>query len=268
MSKKLRIPGPGDEGDSDNADNPGDPSAGSSGHDSPRELGWDFLFDFRAMAGELEEREGVEEVHWEMNDPVPEFTITTLEHGLGASIPERIKRFYLLTDGLKLTWRMRDSEAGDSEAGGGVEIFDFGTAFGPWLDDLWPTDPDLPESEARQDFLWSLRGFDRVPGPANAPDAPDASSPMVVMCVEEEYPSYDLFLFDPASRDTFLLELDFRGYLHALLETRATHGWQLLALEDPEAAFEAHPTWRPRAERARRHIERLFPEAELPTRKT
>ncbi len=141
---KMVIPGPGEE---------------SSEPDSEQRvlLNWDLLFDFHAMIGELKRTEGIVEVQARMHDPVPTFTIETIEHGLGIRVPKHIRSFYQITDGLEFCWSYERD--GDVVPGGGAHLFDFATVFDNWLDTLWQSSDEQTRDE--QDFLWTLRGFDR-----------------------------------------------------------------------------------------------------------
>lgn len=197
-------------------------------------LGLDLLFDLHAMVGELEQTEGIVNVTSTIHPPVPLFTIHTIEHGLGIRVPARIRSFYMLCDGLEFSW----SYEKDSEIipGGGAHLFDFATVFDSWLDSLWLSEAGMSEEQC--DFMWTLRGFDRTFNADSAvktpgPDALDERE-MVVMCVEEEYPTYDLFVHDPKTRSSRLLDVSFREYFDCLLATRGTYGWQNLLLEDRE----------------------------------
>lgn len=214
MADKMVIPGPG-------GDKPG---SGEERQAEQRELfNWDLLFDFHAMIGELRQIDGIVDVQSTMHDPVPNFTIETIEHGLGILVPRRIKSFYQITDGLEFSWSYERN--GQTVAGGGAHIFDFATVFDSWLDSLWHSESDRSDEE--QDFVWSLRGVD-------AGLEPD-SSQMVVMCVEEEYPTYDLFLHNLDTGSSELLEVTFREYFDCLLASRGTYGWRSLLAEDADA---------------------------------
>jgi hypothetical protein len=228
LGDNVVIPGPGEDADA-----------------QQRELiNWDLLFDFHAMVETLEATDGIVEVRSKMHDPVPVFTIETIEHGLGIHLPARVKSFYQVTDGLEFAWSYEKD--GEVRPGGGAHLFDFATVFDNWLDSLWQTEADHDEDE--QDFYWSLRGFDRG-------CAPQASH-MVVMCVEEEYPTYDLFVHDLEDRSSHLLELTFREYFDRLLTSRGTFGWRALLTEDPACA--SH-----RADEFFEVVERFFPDADL-----
>lgn len=234
VGDKLHIPGPDDEG--------------SARSESRETLSWEFVLDFREMVRELERRDDVVDVEWQIGDPVPTFTVETIEHGLGTTIPRFVKRLYRLADGLHLEWSLL--EDGERKPGGGIGLFDFATVFDSWLDELWTSDPELDPSE--RDLLWSLRGFDARP-------QPDGER-MVAVCVEDvDYPTFDLFLHDLETRRSHLLELDFQDYLRRLLETRGTYGWVHhfadLAEDDPADCR--------RRQQFRRRMARLFPEVDL-----
>lgn len=193
-------------------------------------LGWDLLFDFHAMIEELRATEGIVDVQATIHPPVPLFTINTIEHGLGIRVPPRIRSFYMVCDGLEFCWSYEQ----DSQVipGGGAHLFDFATVFDSWLDSLWLSEASM--SAEQVDFMWTLRGFDRTfYDPALGASAL-AQREMVVMCVEEEYPTYDLFVHDPKTRTSRLLDASLREYFDCLLATRGTFGWQKLLLEDPE----------------------------------
>lgn len=240
MGDKMVIPGPGDDA--------GDGSgAGESGADDGEQrelLNWDLLFDFHAMIGELEQTDGIVEVHAVMHDPVPNFTIETIEHGLGIRVPNHIRSFYQVTDGLEFSWSYEQD--GEVVPGGGAHLFDFATVFDTWLDTLWGVEGERSEEE--QDFLWSLRGFDDGAHPQLAE--------MVVMCVEEEYPTYDLFVHDLSSRRSRLLDVSFREYFDCLLASRGTYGWRVLLAEEGDPHDE-------RAARFYEVAERFFPAKDL-----
>ncbi len=55
------------------------------------------------------------------------------------------------------------------------------------------------------------------------------------MCVEEEYPTYDLFVHDLKTHTSRLLEVSFREYFDCLLASRGTYGWRAMLLEDADA---------------------------------
>jgi hypothetical protein len=223
-------------------------------------LNWDLLFDFHAMVETLKETDGIVNIRSKMHDPVPGFTIATIEHGLGIRIPTRIKSFYQVSDGLEFSWSYQKD--GEVHPGGGAHLFDFATVFDHWLESLWRSDTRHPETNQQEtnqqetnqpdedelDFLWSLRGFDKRCDPQR--------SSMIVMCVEEEYPTYDLFVHDLDQRSSHLLELTFRDYFDHLLTSRGTFGWQALLTED--ADFD-HPM----ADEFFEVAERFFPDADL-----
>jgi hypothetical protein len=208
-------------------------------------LDWEYVYDFREMVRELEASDGIVDVEAHVSDPVATFTIETLEHGLGFEVPRRIKQFYLVADGLSLEWSIERD--GDVVPGGGIELFDFATVFDSWLGELWPTDTD-PDDDG---FLWSLRGL------ADLPDS--GRDDMVVLCVEEEYPTYDLFLHDPEAQHSELMTLDFRRYLDVLLETRGTYGWHHLLSEAPLR----NETQLQRVHHFYETMERHFPDVDL-----
>jgi hypothetical protein len=210
-------------------------------------LDWEYLLDFRQMVHELKTDDAVCNVEWATYDPVPDFTLETMEHGLGLTVPEFITEFYRLTDGLYLSWDRRTNDG--PVPGGGFEVFDFATVFDSWLDTLWANDtPD----DCDDDFLWSLRGIAETPA--------DQMPEMIVMCVEEEYPTFDLFIHDADTFDSHLLGLDFHDFLYALLETRGVYGWPYLVCEDEWA--DNTPQAR-RRDRARHRLEDWFPDAEI-----
>jgi hypothetical protein len=207
-------------------------------------LNWDLLFDFHAMVEELKATDGIVDVRSQMHDPVPNFTIETIEHGLGVVVPDHIKSFYRVSDGLEFSWSYeRDGEV---VRGGGAHLFDFATVFDKWLDTLWGGDEEATDDE--QDFWWSLRGFDEQCHPD--------TREMVVLCVEEDYPTYDLFVHDLDERTSRLLDLSFREYFDLLLVSRGTYGWRDLLTEDVDPDD-------PRAEEFFEVADRFFPEADL-----
>ncbi|MFW5966688.1 MAG: hypothetical protein ACOCV2_04170 [Persicimonas sp.] len=239
MSEKVIIPGPDAASDRQESQEPSSPD------DQPDRLGWEMLFEFQAMVTELRQTEGIVDVYFRRYEPVPDFTIETIEHGLGTRVPDRIKSFYRVTDGLEFGWSY--TVDGETLPGGGAHLFDFATVFDNWLDSLWSVDPE-EFSESELDFFWSLRGFDRL-GDAEA-------GHMIVLCVEEEYPTYDLFVHDLHTRDSKLLELTFGEYIDRLLESRGAYGWQHLLTEEP--ATDSTIT-----DHVFEMAERFFPEADL-----
>lgn len=230
MAKKMTIPGP------EAAEESSSPS-----EEEPKHVDYDFLFDFKAMVSEMREHERIVDIHAQTFDPVPRFTIETIEHGLGIVIPRRIRSFYEVTDGLELEWTYRDDD-GEVQIGGGAHLWGFTRVFDVWLDTLWKT-PD--DADIDEDFVWNLRGFDATHRAE--------SEEMVVLCVEEEYPTYDLFLHDPETSRSQLLELSFVDYFERLLLTRGVHGWQAIYGEEDRRAGEV----------ARELIEQLFGDAEI-----
>lgn len=223
-------------------------------------LGWDLLFDFHAMIGELEATEGIVDVQAHIHPPVPLFTIHTIEHGLGIRVPQRIRSLYLVCDGLEFSWSYEQ----DSQVipGGGAHLFDFATVFDSWLDSLWVSADALSEEQC--DFLWTLRGFDRTfhadsvqQSGAQSDAAALAEREMVVMCVEEEYPTYDLFVHDLQTQTSRLLDTSIREYFDCMFAARGTYGWQQLLLENDAPPKEADPSEFDRV------VERFFPASDL-----
>lgn len=143
--------------------------------------------------------------------------------------------------------------------GGGAHLFDFATVFDSWLDLLWLVGDD-GLSEEQRDFLWTLRGFDRTTH-TRAPQSGEngglvAPEQMIVICVEEEYPTYDLFMHDLKTRTTRLLDASFRDYFDCLLATRGVYGWQTLLLDKEDQQADALHNLLER-------VERLFPGEDL-----
>lgn len=230
MPKKMTIPGP------EGSDEPSSAAA-----DEPESVDFEFFFDFKAMVEDLREHERIVEVQARTFEPVPGFTIETIEHGLGIVIPQRIRSFYEVTDGLEFSWSYRDDD-GEVRAGGGAHLWGFARVFDVWLDTLWKTPED---AEVDEDFVWNLRGFDAA--------HQWETDEIVVLCVEEEYPTYDLFLHDLETSRSQLLELSFVDYFDRLLATRGTLGWQAIFGEEDRRAGDA----------AVEVIEMLFPDTDL-----
>lgn len=249
----MKVPDPAEE---NAAQTPGPVTMKTEERES---LDWDFLLDFRQMVRELERDDDICHVEWATYDPVPDFTLETLEHGLGITVPEFITEFYRLSDGLYLSWDRRTDDG--VIPGGGFEVFDFATVFDSWLETLWPTDPADPPDSCDADFLWSLRGVATPPHASTADDAPTKLEHMIVMCVEEEYPTYDLFVHHPDDFESHLLKLDFHGFLDALMETRGLYGWPYLVVETDLAEESKLTTIQ---QRTRRRLDQWFPEAEWP----
>lgn len=209
---KMVIPGPtGDGGESLQVDQNGE-------KEDENVFDWDFVLNLREMVAELASNDSIVDLSYEIFDHAPAVTINSIEGGLGNKIPKRIKMFYEMTDGFELSWDYL--EDGQKRPGGRCHLFAFTKVFDLWLDELWTL--PVPE-DVDEDFLWSLRGFDR-----QAPGARD----WIVMCAEEEYPTYDLFLYDEKETSFHLLQLSFQDYFKHLLETRGFWGWQYLFAED------------------------------------
>ncbi len=234
--KKLVIPDP-DDGD-DGADT-----------DQTDRIGLEYTFDLRAMIGELEESEAIVDLEAEVGSPVANFTIETMEHGLGTTIPRFVKRLYRVVDGVRVEWSFEHD--GEVEPGGAIHLHDFATVFDSWLDELWTGGEEVDEET--EEFLWSLRGFDAAAEPGD--------DRWTVVCVEDaDYPTFDLFLHDRREHRSHLLSVDFESYLKLLLRTRGTYGWvHALAEVDGEPP--------PYIARWRRHFRetmpRVFPEVDL-----
>lgn len=235
MGKKLHIPDPEDE-------------EGEAELIEGEEVDWDFVLNFQSIVEELKSTDGIVDVEYAHYNPVSNITLETLEHGLGLTVPERIMQFYLRTNGLELHWRAEID--GEVVPGGGFQLLHFEAVFDNWLDELWPVGEELDEET--EDFLWTLRGFDA---------RPDADGRwMSVFCVEDEHPSFDLFLHDPNNYESHLLEVDFPAYLKFLFETRGAFGWVPLVSdidpeEDEQLAAEMERFWR--------IMETYFPRADL-----
>ena len=236
VPKKMVIPGPdGEEGDGGNGEDPVEA-------EEEQHVDHDVLFDFHGMISDLKSHDRVTDVSMTTFSPVPDFTIETIEHGLGITIPKRVTSFYRITDGLEFSWNWLDDD-GQPRPGGGSHLWGFTEVFDVWLETLW-TAPEKAD-DVDEDFLWSLRGLDRIDD--------DETTEMTVLCVEEGYPSYDLFIHDPQTGESSLLALSFVDYFHKLLQTRGVYGWQHIFSED-----EDH-----KGEEARKLIEDLFPDADL-----
>lgn len=244
--KKLVIPDPNDGEGGDGAGEGGD---GGADTQETERIGWEYAFELRAMVRELEEDDRIAEVDAEIGSPVANFTVETMEHGLGQTIPRFVKRLYHVADGVRIEWTLEDGD--EVRPGGGIHLYDFATVFDSWLHELWSGDPELDEETS--EFLWSLRGFDGAPEPEG--------DRWTVVCVEEnDYPTFDLFIHDRTTHQSHLLSVDFETYLEMLLETRGTYGW-VHALADFEGAPPAY------VQRWRRHfretMHEVFPEVDL-----
>lgn len=238
MGNQLQIPGPDDTG------------SDATESVEQKKLGREYLFSLREMVSELDRRDSIVDLDYDFYNHVPEVSLNTIENSVGATIPERIKAFYKLTDGFELSWNYLD-EDNVSYRGGRIHLYDFARVFDLWIDKLWSI--SVEEHPFDEDFLLSLRGFDRI----EAGD--DKTSDWIVVCVEEEYPTFDLFLFDEAETDFYLLNISFENYLRMLVETRGFYGWQYLFVDD-ELLDEA------RIGRVRQFfsvMERFFPDTEL-----
>ena len=232
------------------------PSAGGSAPDvadeEARIFGFEHVVRLREMAEALRKRRGIEQVHLELHDPVPQVVLEALEDGLGLRLPPQITSLYRQTDGFEFRWQWRDDE-GQLRPGGAVRMVGFSTVFGNWLGTLW--DEVEGVDPARLDFIWQLRGIDDTPG-----DSPPGTTPMTVMQMEEEAPSYRLYLHD-LEGGSYPLDLDLYGYVEAALETRGILGWQLLFCTGYD--LDEDPLGLGTPEQVYEQIDRFFPDVNL-----
>lgn len=173
------------------------------------------------VAKSLHETPGISDVVMMFEPPVPEFNITSVENGLGRSLPEDIKAFYRTTDGFKISWSGQTSQG--QPTGGLVHIHDFHTLFGYWFDTLWVEDD--AHTEAHQEFLWSLRGL--------SPGARPHTDQLTTLRLLGDFgPDYALHL--RLQPDQFTpIHLDFSSYVYYGLETRGIHGWRHILSDAP-----------------------------------
>lgn len=169
----------------------------------------------------LHETEGIFDVVMAFEPPVPAFNVTSVENGLGRSLPEDIKAFYRTTDGFKISWSGHTPQG--EPTGGLVQVHDFHTLFGYWFDTLWIHDD--AHSEAHQEFIWSLRGLS--PGPQDAPQE------MTTLRLLGDFGS-DYALHLRHDQDNLSpMHIDFASYIYYGLETRGIHGWRHILSEAP-----------------------------------
>lgn len=214
-----------------------------------------LIEDLRVIERDLLEREDVVDVVLRMEEPAPEFTITTIENGLGRELPRDIKSFYRVLNGFELSWSFVD-ELGLKQPGGHIQIFDIARVFGFWFDTLWVHDPNRTEEEL--DFLWSLRGLDGG-GQAGETMLPD--SPMTVLHLLGDWGSdYELMLFHGPDHLS-LMQMDLMSYVYYALETRGLGLWRQVV----SAMDLSHPRYA-ELEQGRVFFERLarfFPDVDL-----
>lgn len=190
-------------------------------NDPPEDLDQRRMFsitliqDLMTIERDLLERDDVTDVKLVLDEPAPEFTISTIENSLGRELPRDIKSFYRVLNGFELSWSRLD-EAGNKSFGGHMQIMDISRVFGFWFDTIWVDDPSRSEQEL--DLLWSTRGIDQ------GPDGPQG--PLTALRLLGDWGSdYELLLFHSPDRVS-LLNMDLMSYIYYGLETRGLGKWR------------------------------------------
>ena len=154
----------------------------------------------------------------DLDHATPEFTIQTIEDGLGARLSPALKSLYRLSDGFELRWRWE--QRGQLELAGQLRVVDFATAFGHWLEELWVEHEQM--NQHQRDFVWTLRGFDM-------PTFPGALQGVLSFEDHDEEPT--VWARHPESGQLRALDLELIDYLYCAVEARGACGWQLLFAE-------------------------------------
>lgn len=175
---------------------------------------FDLIEAFLDVAEQVSSHPATVQTSRECARPAPEFSIQTVEDGLGDLLPQDFKSFYRLCDGLELAWSWQ--QAGEVSFGGEIRLVGISTVFGHWFDELWIERDEMTDEE--RDFVWTTRGFDM-------PRHPDAV--WTVVSFDESHDSFTLWAHRPG--EAFLpLELGLIDYLYCAIEARGAAGWQLL----------------------------------------
>lgn len=181
-------------------------------------LSFDFALTFQAIAEDLHTHPRIHDVVANLNTPVSDFVIETIEDGLGFSVPSDLLSIYQQTDGLDLSWNWIDDD-GVKRPGGAFHLHSFGHLFGRWLDTLWVEDDAL--DEAALELIWSLRGFD------GHPHVDDEFKRVTGLVLERDA---DPVLYTHHHRvGTHALRIGPIDYLYWALTARGLPDWTLLA---------------------------------------
>jgi hypothetical protein len=226
-----------------------DDSDETSPTEGSRNLTTEWLWEMNSVVNTMHARDDIEVHVYEHYAPVSLFTLEQVESSMGIVVPDPVRSFYRVTDGLELRWSWRDGDR--LIPGGEIHMHPFGTVFGNWLDTIWGK--AATDAADVIDFTWELRGVEQQASWQNEADW------MTVLHMPEGMPFYQLYFHDPMSR-TLLLEMDFMDYCDALIDTRGTYGWQFLATE---VDFDEQPEIRAAAADARATLERVFPNVDI-----
>lgn len=212
-----------------------------------RRVTQDWLWEMNAVVHAMYARDDIDVRFYNTYDPVSLFVLEQAETSMGMVIPDAIRSFYEVTDGMELQWSWRDGE--EWRPGGEVHMHSFGKVFGSWLDSLWGhSDSD---SSDVIDFTWELRGVEQ--------QASWEADWTTVLHMPEDLPTYQLYIHDPRAQ-TVMLDLDFLDYCEAIIDTRGVYGWQFLATE---ADFEEMPEIGAHAANALEIMGKVFPDVDI-----
>lgn len=208
-----------------------------------RLFGFADQLEFFALIEELLANEHTRILDYETHKPAPDIVVTTIEAGIGLTVPEAILTFYQrVSDGFDLSWSYE--EDGVEVPGGQIALLNFARVFGTWLDELW----GVFDEPAREDFSWEIRGLERP-----HPSIPEFQT---VLHFPPNEHSFSLHYYAPHG-PSIPLNVDFMDYIDLLRLSRGFHGWQFLV---SDVDFEAVPLAAEIAERFHRVMPRIFPD--------
>jgi hypothetical protein len=209
----------------------------------------EWLWEMNDAVDAMYARDEIEVHVYDHYAPVSLFTLEHVESSMGIVIPDQLRSFYRVTDGMELRWSWRDGD--ELKPGGQIHMHPFGTVFGNWIDKIWGK--AASDETDLIDFTWELRGVEQQAGWT------DESDWMTVLHMPEGLPFYQLYFHD-AMTQTLLLDLDFVDYCNALIDTRGAYGWQFLATE---VDFDEQPEVRELAATALSTIGEVFPTVDI-----
>lgn len=207
-----------------------------------RALSFADQLEFHALVEELLQHEDTRIIDFETYKPAPDVIVSTIEAGIGLTVPEAILSFFQsISDGFDLEWSYL--EEGEERPGGQIGIYNFARVFGTWLDELW----GVFEDQSREDFTWEIRGLEK----------PVAHLNELQTVLHHNANTREFSLYYYAARGpNFRLKVDFLEYIELLKLSRGFFGWQLLI---SDADFDDFPVAAEVAERFHRVMPRLFP---------
>jgi hypothetical protein len=206
----------------------------------------DFVWAFVELAQRIASHPNITHHTREVDFPTPDFTIQTVEDGLGGELAPELKSLYKHSDLFRLEWFIQ--EDGARMLGGAIHLASFMRVFGRWLDTLWIEQPDMSEQE--KDFVWTLRGFD-------IPSAPGTL--WGVLSVNDEDPSqYSVWTRHPDGH-VLPMRLGLIDYLYCALGACGAPGWQLVFTDYD---FAENPWDMPQPEEWLQRLESYFPESD------